>query len=442
VRSCVSACLGATILLALAPPRAFGAGGDLLWSDEFHPVDGANGANAIAVNGNRVFVEGRTADVPGGFLVRTYGTATGTLLWSAGFDLAGRFVSAGRVVTHENRVFVAGKSTNASFEEPQFVIVAFDAAAGALLWSRQFPVNGLGLEVSHVALRGRRLFVSGTVHKAWWVDSDIAVLAVDARTGARLWAQQYDLAGGRDSIHGIAVRGNRVFIGGRVEAALDSFHSLVRAYDARTGKLLWEDLDDTVGSSADDIAVWGNRVFVAGSDSNPAGYGTDVLVRAYGPKTGARLWQSRYNREEDIDSNERPEQLALSRGRLFVTAATIPGNSYILIAFEGKTGALLWDAGKVIDEGFFDNMAASRAGVFLAGSTEGFGFSYRVYAHDARTGVPLWGDQIDPPVSGAYAYAHDVAVQGPRVFVCGSADRSGPSEETGTDFVVRAYASR
>ena len=65
------------VVASLLEKGVFGAGGDLLWEDQFDTagVDDGHALNAIAVHGGRVFAAGRSspvAEASGDFLVRAY----------------------------------------------------------------------------------------------------------------------------------------------------------------------------------------------------------------------------------------------------------------------------------------------------------------------------------------------------------------------------------
>jgi len=70
-------------------------------------------ANAIAVQGNRVFVAGRTGTSAGGdaFTVRTYSAIDGSILWEDMYDREGAMHDvANAIAVKGNRVFVAGST--------------------------------------------------------------------------------------------------------------------------------------------------------------------------------------------------------------------------------------------------------------------------------------------------------------------------------------------
>ena len=76
-----------------------------------------------------------------------------------------------------------------------------------------------------------------------------------------------------DEAHAIATQGGRVFAAGR--GATDF---LVRAYDAQTGALLWQDGSGAVGSQLYAVATGARGVFAAGHTEHG---GAVYLIRAY-----------------------------------------------------------------------------------------------------------------------------------------------------------------
>ena len=118
-------------------------------------------------------------------------------------------------------------------------------------------------------------------------DYDWLIRAYDAKTGALLWQNEFDGAEGNDGVIELAVRRRAVIVAGYSTNAVSPTSStdwLVRAYDIKTGDLLWEDLFDMAGDSqqASTLAVKGRAVFVAGTVSNavsPTSH-LDLLVGA------------------------------------------------------------------------------------------------------------------------------------------------------------------
>ena len=362
--------------------------GAVLWQDRFDRGGGFSRAQAVAVTSERVFAAGSGVgcdDPPacttgsGDWVVRAYDAKTGTLLWNDEFGVAGSFDEAFAVVVAGGRVFVAGDAR--SCENPpecsQFprlwVVRAYDPKTGTLLWQDQFD-NGAGLNrVRTLAVKGQRLFAGGdaracsdllgcTMDPQQWV-----VRTYDTKTGALLWQDRFDNGGGNNGVNAITVKDRWVFASGGARAPCDDppgsqdclgsgFEWVVRAYDAKTGTLLWSDVSGLGGtfSVANGIVAGGKRVFAAGFAENCPDFPAcglapaDWLVRAYDRKTGALLWQDRFNRG---GASSRAIAITLKGKRVFAVGSgecDSPGCSerrtdWVVRAYETATGGLLWD---------------------------------------------------------------------------------------------------
>jgi hypothetical protein len=111
---------------------------------------------------------------------------------------------------------------------------------------------------------------------------DFLVRAYQANTGALLWEDQVDKAGDADRAFALAVGEGQMFAAGFGTNAAGNQDFLVRAYDPKSGALLWEDQIDKAGGfdGVNALAVEGGRLFAAGFGTNAAG-NFDVLIRAY-----------------------------------------------------------------------------------------------------------------------------------------------------------------
>ena len=114
-----------------------------------------------------------------------------------------------------------------------------------------------------------------------------------------IWEDQFDLAGRPDQAFGITVSSRMAVAIGVGGTALGGTDLLMRAYNVRTGTLEWHDqrpLASGVMTKVviDDVA---NKVFGAGYAAN--GPGTDFLVRAYDARTGDRLWEDVVDKGRD-----------------------------------------------------------------------------------------------------------------------------------------------
>src|SRR5207249_2357044 len=149
-----------------------------------------------------------------------------------------------------------------------------------------------------IAAAGRRVFAggnAGTVVSPSAFDPrsnlDAFVRGIDAHSGATVWEDRVDV-GYFDRFQQVAADEDRVFVGGWVRSQATSVGFLVRAYDARTGRRLWQALVDKSGRPdfSEALIVQGGRVFAGGQVRNAAN-STDFYVRAMDAKTGKLLWE-------------------------------------------------------------------------------------------------------------------------------------------------------
>jgi outer membrane protein assembly factor BamB len=153
--------------------------------------------------------------------------------------------------------------------------------------------------------------------------SQSLVRAYDAGTGAVLWTDRFDSTG-FDQALAIAADAGRVFAAGQGGANQDF---LLRAYDAATGTLLWQDQFDGGGLDvALAVAAQSGRVFAAGSG------GTQFLVRAYDAANGTPLWQDMVNL-----SIFGAQAIAVDSSRVIVVA-----ENFTVRAYDAATGGFLW----------------------------------------------------------------------------------------------------
>jgi len=255
------------VCLLLLCGGTYGAAGDLLRPHHLGKGGGVHGANAVASKGSRVFVAGlgHTEEGADEWVVRAYNKNTGELLWSDEFDHGGGASKARALAVKGKRLFVAGVGRNAE-KDLKWIVRAYDTKTGSLLWDDQFDDEGRFAAPRAITVKGNRVFVvgtrstEGTAHT--WV-----VRAYSASTGALLWSDEFDSTQGTSDANAVAVKGSRVFAAGSGRLKEIGREWVVRAYDSKTGAVLWTDQFDVGGgdNEARAIAVKGNRVFAAGS---------------------------------------------------------------------------------------------------------------------------------------------------------------------------------
>ncbi len=179
-----------------------------------------------------------------------------------------------------------------------------------------------------VAAQGDRVVAAGSIGDG--TDAfRLAVRAYDAKTGALLWHDLVDTRGGADAAFSVALNGGRAFVAGTGGAACSAFVAsncdwLIRAYDQETGAVLWEKQVDRAGGDDQTkfVVAHGDRVLVAGTAAPAFGAAeADWWVQVYTAATGALV------REDLVPAPAGgfafPNHLAVSGSRAFVTGFTI-----------------------------------------------------------------------------------------------------------------------
>jgi len=151
---------------------AYAAPGSLLWGDNFdREGTGYDVATPIAVTGTTVFVAGATETSAGGaaFTVRAYSAKDGSLLWGDNFDREGDLDDiANAVAVQGKKVFVAGL-TRTSAGGAAFTVRAYSAKDGSLLWGDNFDREGTGYDVATtMAVRSRVSVAEATYDGGEW----------------------------------------------------------------------------------------------------------------------------------------------------------------------------------------------------------------------------------------------------------------------------------
>jgi len=197
-----------------------------------------------------VFVVGQ--DNNGDWLVRAYHPRTGAVLWTQTFHLAQAGLAripdvAFQVATEGEHVVVAGYGSHVPvpprrsvLNERDWVVNTYDARAGTLLWSDVLDVAHFPDEaVGGVAIHGGQAFAYGLVTRAPFVSAarDLLVRAYDLKSGQLLWQDQVDKGGFEIPwgtwFRGLAVDDGRLTILGSTLFSLPD-HSLTSDWIVRT----------------------------------------------------------------------------------------------------------------------------------------------------------------------------------------------------------------
>jgi hypothetical protein len=300
-------------------------------------------AMAVSRRGDRMFVATTTSvgSAQPRLTVAALSTAAGATVWVAHPPTPQSTSAVALTLTPDGKTVIVTGTTvylpnlNAA-PLIYWLTSAYATSNGRHLWSAVYRLGGsVNMPVAvRTSPRGDRVFVTGySVYTNYarayveWV-----TVAYSAR-GKQLWLQRYGgAAGGQNVPVGLAVapRGDLVYVGGSSEHAQKtgsySWDYAVAAYDARTGRLRWRTL--TRGGTnhipvALSITPRGDRVLLTGT----AVYGTatspvaGLLTVAHSPRTGARLWTTRYLDASGQSASATAMTLSPRGDRAYVTAA-------------------------------------------------------------------------------------------------------------------------
>ncbi|MDQ3991586.1 MAG: PQQ-like beta-propeller repeat protein [Actinomycetota bacterium] len=382
--------------------------GEVLWTARFAGPAGDHdfgSAVAVAPDGGTVFVGG-TVDADNGRnqgrgVAIAYDAETGALRWTAlsarggpgGLD----HIAALAPAPEGGAVYAVGH-TGPPGEHglgfSNYLVLALDAGSGEERWS--YTYDGAGGRFDRatgiaVGTRGDTLFVTGTsdgIGDPRDYDSDLATVALDARTGDRRWVHRHD-GGllGNDGATAIDVGpGGGVFVAGFVRVAgfsaggYSNYEAIVLRIDGDTGTTDWSDTyagpSRGIGS-ATSVAVAGSHVVVGGHvtgdlsdlDWDPFALGLDAA-------TGQRRWTDR--RGAPGSTFEAAEDVAASPdgSHAYVTSFSRIGGrqEVVTAAYAPATGDRAWTARwnsspARINYDLAAAVTATADGIFVAGST-------------------------------------------------------------------------
>jgi DNA-binding beta-propeller fold protein YncE len=244
-----------------------------------------------------------------------------------------------------------------------------------------------------------------------------------------LWQARYD--GPMSDVDRVAEMalhpdGTIVYVTGESYGSLYSLDYLTLAYEADTGRQLWEARYDT-SWRRDDLATHvrvspdGAIVYVTGTSIGSGadgGMGTglgdadwDFVTLAYDAQTGVQLWDQRYHGHQRGDGWTNSIAMAPDNSKVLIngrsscrdnpeTVEVEPGNA--TIAYDALTGDELWVAcfdACLSYEDFGTQLAVSadNSTAILAGTRRNYntGFDFATIGYNLQTGEQLWVRHYD-----------------------------------------------
>jgi hypothetical protein len=228
----------------------------------------------------------------------------------------------------------------------------------------------------------------------------------------------------------VAVAGGRVFVAGTTRASDGSTpaDSFLRAYNARSGALLWHTTLPHVTAYV--LKVRGDRAIVAGlAVVGAAGSATNrSYIGAFGVESGTLLWEDQGVSSGSFNNISVDGDHVVATGRF---------DALILRVYNASTGARMWETRQMAPSGFADFsvvVASNGKTVYLGGSrvrADNGPQQMLVQAWDEATGALLWEDASHQSFQSG---AGSLALAKNRLFAAGWV-----ADGTSQDLVIRAY---
>ncbi len=444
IAACLGLCFGG---ICAAEP------GTLMWT-ELYMADYSGLAQAISCRGNMIYSAGQIwpdKDIGRNRSVITARNGkTGELIWSDGGDEGSVAMT---VTSGPGRVYGAGTKTVSAAQTPLFV-KAYNLAgkpAWELVWpdSGSAIANDIALNISL-----GRVFVAGSTIPSDQSQGFFTVLSLNSANGNLVWEQSgrasIDGEGRKGDARAVAGDSGRVFAVGAFRDDVNMRDGFaVRAYGMSTGKLLWEDVQWPEGKGAEGayllsyataVAATSSRVYVAGSTYGEDGGGS-FTIRAYNAGTGKLVWEDRYNHYSYF--HDAAQSVFLQGGRLFVggfVTLASAGRAYAVRAYDASKGTLLWSSltgGYDIEENGVSALVAAGNVVYAAGTARN-GTAFTVRAYNRATGALLWEGFIPQgEATDGFGDAFAICSASAGIFAGGTS-----KTDAGYGFTVAGYSTR
>ena len=389
MRSVVGAFVTATVLCT----AAWSASGDVLWEQEI-----ASGysvlAPQLAVLDSWVFAHSTDYSTgPPVEVLNAYWADSGQHAWEArgraGWDKValGQSVAAARDrVLTATELLPEGKGNSTVAE-----ITAREAATGVLLWTRELDDENHYL-IWQIAASRDGVFVVG--RRTQGRKSQAMILALDVVTGKTLWSDFFTFVGPYDEGQRVTLAKGRVIVSAASStgSSVSGSPSVLRAYNARTGRLLWQ--TDRADRRFISLTAYRSRVYAVGMKGS-------AIVSAYDIGSGERLWKRRVRRASS-------DSITATRKAVAVYGRDFRGNS-VLQVLDRKSGQPLW-AGQDEDTWGFQ-VLGYRGRLYAIGIKEieaGLYFA----AFMSKTGRQLWSypdrypEKVDETTTGWQMLVH------------------------------------
>lgn len=310
-------------------------------------------------------------------------TSDGKVLWQ--YHLAGDLASglsgtagdqlrAGTAVRIVNGVVYFAEVLDARPDRPAlttFSLTALRADTGAQLWRHQMQATTL----ETLGVSGGVVVAQATTGSNYTVDA-LTATGYRADTGALLWERQL---------------AEHIGYGGSPDQLFDGILYVrqtaappwaMTAFDARTGKLLWQSIRQNVAFVAA-IAAADGVVVLEGGDVGESRASTALSVSGLRERDGALLWRQELSPQGGFSGTLALPSFVEDTSRLYF-ATNVPDQTDLeLNALRITSGMLLWHRQVTAQRAITNRQSSGRSGLVLAN-----GMLYLIYALPAPAASP------------------------------------------------------
>ncbi len=236
--------------------------------------------DGVAVGGGTVFVSGWAQGQSGSQELRVYAlnAANLSIIWQKSLDSNGLDAGNGHLVLW-NDVVIVGGSWNSSgiLAQAQGIVAAFNRSDGSVKWTTYVGDGTDYREILGLSSDGSRTFATGW-RKVTLTDWQLMLWAFDS-SGSLLWESEWGGSSNeRARALGYDPADNTLLVAGTTNRDSNDDIVLLRV-DAATGAVREEKVwGGQSGDSAQQIAVAGNRLYVAGSTRSWGNGNSDALA--------------------------------------------------------------------------------------------------------------------------------------------------------------------
>jgi hypothetical protein len=339
-------------------------------------VERAGVANAVVLSGALVLVGGSGVDVTGTqvFEVLAFDAFTGRLIWDNEYKPTGAVGSAANALAVQGDMVYAGGvvTTGPNFGQSDYLVRAYNLLTGAEVWQDRSPAGGYYDLITSIAVQGKRVVaVGGRLF-------NFLVTGYDAQNGTIAWQNAFDSGYGFDEAKSVVISNSRVFVAGEASTpGPDNRDSLLRAYDLTTGLVLWSSqVDSGPFDFLSYAAASDDQVFVTGTGGSSCLFFSpghcQWLVRAHNAKTGAVAWEQWFDTSAPINQGTAIVTLA---NRVFAAGQV---GQYCTDECDYSLKVMDTTTGKVVAQDYYDGggddfgfyLAASPFSLVAAGSSQ------------------------------------------------------------------------